>query len=256
MLACFAGLAARRAEEPLLHREVQQLLSRQTADAALLAILTRGDHRGPGTYTEPVKPSVVKHVVMCPQPKGPPIFAVFVRGIDKGEYCEAKGHLITVAADGAILRCWRGDDVVEGTFEDVNDDGIVDRVDTIDCRVAGGLVRELYVLPITEQGLAALRVAVEFRAGDPVPGKETEVAWRVQRAGGGKPARIQIGPRDAETGGLTKVTAEWSWLAKRSAWVGPGGGPGSAFVRLPPEGWEGLEEFAAAQRQGTRQRDH
>jgi hypothetical protein len=240
--------------EPRLHRDVQLLLARETADAALEAILTRGEHRGPGDYLEPVKAHAVRHVVMCPQPKGLPLFAVFVRGLKNNDYREAKGRLILVAADGAIVRCWRGDNVAEGTFEDVNDDGIVDRVDTIDYGVeGGGLVRELYVLPIVADGLAALRVAFDFRP-DRQPGGKDGLAWRVQRAGNGKPARIQLGPRDPATGELISVTAEWSWLASRSAWVGPGGGPGHVFVRLPPDGWAGLEEFAAAQRQAAEQK--
>jgi hypothetical protein len=232
----------------LLHEDVQQLLSRETRDAAMTRILARGEHRGPGTYAEPTQKARVGHVVMCPQPSGPPIFAVFLLGSMHKRENVAGGHLITVAGDGAIVRCWCGNNSLEAdaVFEDVNGDGVVDRIETMNCGVeGGGNVRVLFVLPITEAVMPTLRIAIEWREPSLA---EWQTAWRVVRAGGGEPVRVQIGPRDPKTGEPSKVTAEWRWHAERKAWVGPGGGPGQSFVRMPPEGWPSLEEFAAGQR--------
>lgn len=245
---------------PTIAPDVQRLLWLDSRDAALGRIVERGMHRGSGNYAETDKTLTVRHVVVCPQLVGPPLFALFVeshaleaRGIritrSTEDAASCKGHLIMVAADGAIVRCYLGNNHVEGVFADANGDSVIDRVETmryanIDDQAAP--VSELFVLPITEEVTPSLRIA--FDAGEP----RDRTAWRVVPASANTPPRVEIGPSDPATGGLRSVTATWTWDKKLRAWTGPGGGPGQAFMRIPPVGHQELKEFARlpAQRKG------
>jgi hypothetical protein len=234
--------------------DVQLLLALETRDAAMVRILARGEYRGPGDYKEREQDFEVGHVVMCPQARGLPLFAVFSLDLDvnlvEGPPHVARGGVAIVASDGALVRWWRAHNLAKGVFADVNEDGIVERVETMTCVLGEAkdtTVRELFVLPVTEEMVPSLRVAFDVvhnrnLADEP----EHATAWRVLPAREGQPARVQIGPKDARTGDLSSVAAEWTWKKENSAWVGPGGGPSMAFVRLPPIGVEGLYEFALA----------
>ena len=228
--------------KPYIHSDVQQLLGQESRGAALRRILGRAQYRGPGKYTEENKKCDVRHVVMCPQPKGPPLFAVFVSGFFNRQMHTPKGHLILVASDGVIVRCYQGNNLADGVFADVNGDGIVERIEQMCYGWGEGTkvkVRELFVLPMTEEVVPSLRIAFDV---------DCEITgWRVIPAKGKNPARVQIGPKNTKTGEIEKVTGEWKWNAKLSAWVGPGGGPNQDFIRLPPVGHVGLKEFALVQ---------
>ena len=232
--------------------DVQRLLWLDSRDAALGRILERSVYRGPGTYTETDRTLAVRQVVVCPQLSGAPLFAVFVtshaleaKGIriipSPGEGSPFKGHLILIACDGTIVRCYMGNNIVEGMFADINGDQVIDRVETIryaDIDEKEARVTELCVVPVTEEMTPTLRIA--FDAGDP----QDRSAWRVVPASAGGPLHIELGPKDPATGGLQSVTATWIWDGKLRAWTGPGGGPGQPFMRLPPLGHQELKEFA------------
>lgn len=232
--------------------DVQRLLWLDSRDAALGRILERGIYRGPGEYKESDRTLTVRQVVICPQLSGPPLFAVFVRShaleadglhvIDSNtEASLFKGHLIQIAADGAIVRCYLGNNRVDAAFADINGDQVIDRVETMRCSSIDDQeahVTELFVVPVTEEAAPTLRIA--FDAGEP----RDRSTWRVVPASNTAPARIELGPRDPATGGLKSVTATWSWDRKLRGWTGPGGGPGQSFMRLPPAGHRELKEFA------------
>jgi len=243
MVAALA--AAQQPPEPKLHADVRALLDDDDRDAAMQRILRRGDYRGPGTYEERAASCEVMHVVRCEQKRGGPIVAVFVHAFGKKRPNVSKGHLIKVTADGAILRCWQGYNMVFHEFDDINGDGIVERVEMINYSMAGrSVVRELFVLPVTADVQPALRIAIGLRPKDSKA--DFPLGYRVKKATQKDAARIQIGPVDKKTGGLSRVTAEWRWHAKHEAWVGPAGGPNKEYVVLPPVGHDGLEEFEEA----------
>lgn len=233
-----------------LHPDVEALLARESRQQGMERILARGAYRGEPAYEEGQRPFRVGHVVVCPQQRGLPMFAVFgVRVADPSVH-RARGHLIQVASDGVIVRCWQGNNVVDdaAVFADVNLDGVVERIETMNYRFGerDETVRELFVLPVVEGATPSLRVAIEVSARQPA--REPQMGWRVEPGDAGQPATIRIGRKDVETGGLKDVIAEWRWQADRSTWIGPGGGPDQEFVRLPPDGTEELEAFAAARR--------
>jgi hypothetical protein len=103
-----------------------------------------------------------------------------------------------------------------------------------------------------EEGVRPFRVGhvvvCPQERGMPMMAVFGQMGWRVDPCGDGEPAWIRIGPKDPKTGDLKEVVAEWRWYGDRKSWVGPGGGPDQPFVRLPPVGSAGLEEFLAAQR--------
>jgi len=238
-----------RPARPTLHPDVALLLAPDHRDEALFRLLERGEYRGPGDYTESAQRFEVTHVVPCPQARGLPIFAVFVKGATKSQPNTPTGHLIKVTADGAILRCWLANNVVsEGLCADVNRDGIVERVETMNYGVRDSdmTVRELFVLPMTEEVQPTLRIALGARPrsefGEPWP-----LGHRVIPATDEQQARIQIGPVDPETKELKEVVAEWRWHSKKHVWLGPNGAPDKDFMVLPPVGHDGIDEYAATQ---------
>lgn len=240
-------------KRPTLHPDVALLLAPDHRDEALFRLLERGEHRGPGEYTEHVERHIVNHVVTCPQARGLPVFAVFVKDSDSKPNTPT-GHLIQVTSDGAILRCWRGNNLIsDGLCADINRDGIVERVETMNYGVRENDmdVHELFVLPMTEEVQPTLRIAMGAR-----PQAELFEPWplghRVIPTTDEQQARIQIGPVDPKTGELQKVVAEWRWHSEKHVWLGPNGAPDKDFMVLPPVGREGIHEFAAthARKQG------
>ena len=248
-----AQQAAPAADKPELHPDVAALLDAKQRDAAFQRILARGEHRGPGSYKQTEVDLRVDHVMVCPQKNGLPIYAVFPVEDDAVEENLEKpkgptGHIITVTGDGAILRVWKGNNWVEGQMGDANGDGIVERIETMHHGVglhAETTVRVLFILPITEEVMPSLRVA--FEVGQQPDICPEDMCWRVVPKTAKDPARVQIGTKDLDTGEFGEVTAQWRWLDKQAAWVGPGGGPNRDFLVLPPRGWDGIREFAREQ---------
>lgn len=234
-------------QRQLLDADVQQLLAHESRDAALGRIVARGEYRGPGDYTEKDRALKVGHVVMCPQQRGLPIFAVFCLGAASRSPNRAAGHVILVASDGVMLRCWGNNNVVSHQFEDINEDGVVDRVDVT--RYVMGeaedlLVWELSVTPVDERGIPSLRVALDV--GNRADAPPMRFAWRVIARDERGPPRLQLGSRGVKAGEVSKVWAEWKWDREKKAWLGPVGGLQEAFLRLPPDGFSEISEFATA----------
>lgn len=242
--------------------DVQRLLWMDSRDAALARIVARGAYRGPGTYTEDDKKLTVRNVVVCPQPVGPPLFAVFVtsrnleekgiRIIRSDAYNSRPiGHLIQVAADGTIVRCPGSNNVVDGTFADINSDGVIERVESIsytDIEDTELKVHEVCVQPVVEGAMPSLRVA--YSAGD-----APALTWRAIPTEGKAPSRVQL-VRPPEPGlQRERIVATWTWNKELRQWTGPGGGPGQEFMRLPPDGYAELKEFALQKPSDSRKDD-
>lgn len=172
---------------PPIHADVQLLLQRETRDEAFARIVARGVYRGPGDYVESSELGYeVRHVILCPQAEGAPLFAVFIdeirapdppyvvetgqvkleiplqfRWLGPGPHVP-RGHIAIVASDGALIRLYAGANVVHGKLEDINADGILDYVESTGAAVGDDLfAQQLWVLPITEEMQPSLRVAFD-----------------------------------------------------------------------------------------------
>ncbi len=93
------GLPSLAGEEPptALGPGVAKFLDLDRRDEAFKSVIERQVYRGEGTYTEKnAKP--VRHVVACPQPKGPPLFAVFPKSRERQPEAMHRpaGHFVLV----------------------------------------------------------------------------------------------------------------------------------------------------------------
>ncbi|TET38035.1 MAG: hypothetical protein E3J72_04180 [Planctomycetota bacterium] len=173
----------------------------------------------------------VKHIVRCPQRNGLPIFAVFEEGRHdpKGK---AKGHIELIDHTGETFRYYRGANVIEGAFEDVNNDGIIDNVEVIpsglpDSRVYGDI---LHVLPITRAKKPLLRVAYNNSKDD-----IEEWSWELVETGTPGIFDISVGPVVDEKTAKVKPEAVYRWSVSGRKYEGPKGGIGQPFIRLDGE---------------------
>jgi hypothetical protein len=219
---------------------VTKLLHLDGRDDAFRKVMGRQIYRGEGTYTEDTfqnaPAGIVRHVVACPQPKGPPMFAVFAG--PRGPRHQAVGHIILIDSDGVIVRVYSAANSLDETdhFKDINGDGVVDMVHSwhkLDSQNRTGSV--VHITPVTREQQPVLLVAYNRE-----PVKE-EWGWRLTEEKGGRYA-LELGPKKAGTEDITpKATYRWSDKEKR--YEGPDGGPGEPFMRLKDDGLKSLEQF-------------
>lgn len=222
-VALFASLGS--IEPTSMHEDVQALLDHRRRDAAYERLLERGEWRGPGAYEEGGAESV-RHVVMCPQEEGPPLFAVF---LGEGELHRAVGHFVFVAADGALVRVHDGANELYGVLEDVTADGVLDVVDSHLVSEGEHSYEVLSVVPCTEEQQASLRIALRrptSRRGTP------GAPWGWQLTPTETGVVIELGPLD-DYGWVAEAQALYSWDEEAQLWSGPAGGPEDPYERLP-----------------------
>jgi len=187
---------------------------------------------------------VVRNVVRCSQPEGPPIYAVFKKSaLETEKKNDLTGHLLLFDSKGRIVPVYAaGNSPESGVFRDINRDGMVTMVESWDYGATQGpSVSVLHVVPMTPEQKSVLCVAYNV---DHVGEKWT---WRMADEDSG-PCKIQFGP---EENFEPKVTFTWS--KEQRKFVGPAGGPEQQVYQLETEHkklWEGIEAYSKAHKKG------
>jgi hypothetical protein len=201
---------------------VSQLSDPDRRDDAFRMILSWQKYRSKPSAPERIfKP--LRHVVVCPQKKGPPIIAVFPMSSYE-QRAAPKGHVILIDADGAIIPCYINANSIDdhSEFKDVNGDGVVDEISTINFSSA----QVLHILPVTRDQIPALNIVLKESGFN-----KTEWSWRLAETNEPGVFSIELGPLDADTGQLVPK-ARYQWSKETSAYVGPAGGGNLPFMRL------------------------
>jgi len=217
--------SAQPVDGPNLHVDVQGLLSRSERDGAYARLIEAGVWRGAGEHVEQ-RAQPVRHVVLCPQTDGAPLFAVF---FGEGAPHRAEGRFVFVAADGAMVRVQDGANELYGVLEDANGDGVLDVIDSQLLVEGDGAVEVVSVVPCTEEQRPSLRVALNRRESLRDTPSEPW-GWQLmpsEDAG----VIIELGPLDAD-GWVTSVLASYEWDAQNEQWSGPAGSADGPFERL------------------------
>ncbi|HUX00288.1 MAG: YdjY domain-containing protein [Phycisphaerae bacterium] len=219
---------------------VQELLDPAKRNAALDKLMQLNHYKG-----GPHDTALVNHVVVCPQPKGEPLYAVFKdehyadwSGAGLGK---PRGHVLLFDSDGKYVPFYKNANDPWGVFEDVNGDGIVENVESWYC----GELRSctiLHVIPIVEKPMPLLCVAY-----NPKQRKTETWAWQMADAGKDGALQIQLGPvvkilgdpahsrDDNGTNKQINPVVTYTWDKDKKAYVGPAGGDDQPFKRLDPE---------------------
>lgn len=225
-------------DERHLHPDVERLLIPAERNAAYARLWEAGVWRGPGTYTEREK-NRVRHVVVCPQRSGPPLFAVFLDPPEGRSPWEeerapvARGHYTFVAADGALVRVHSGNNLLEGALVDVDQDGVLDAVSDIHHGVSSGRsCNVLYVVPCTEAQRPSVRIAFQPRGLDNALLDE-RMSWALEIDQRTRAASLRIHGSNPEDAAELHEIARWDWSPELGEWVGPEGAVDGRFQRLP-----------------------
>ena len=168
----------------------------------------------------------LRHVVVCPQKTGPPIYAVFPW--TSYEQREApKGHVILVDADGAIIPYYLNANWIDdqSEFKDVNGDGVIDEVHIIHFHGAD----VLHVLPMTRDQCPILNIVLKLKKKR--GSRETEWSWRLVGTATPNVFSIEIGPLNAKSEEIIP-RARYEWSKEKKEYVGPPGGGEFPFMRL------------------------
>jgi hypothetical protein len=191
------------------------------------------------------KPIRVNQVVVCPQPKGEPLVAVFkdegYAGWSGAGPGKAAGHVLLFDSEGKYVPYYHNANAPFGVFADVNGDGLVESVQSgfVGLQPAATL---LYVIPIVEKPMPLLCVAY-----NPEHRETATWAWQVADARKDGVLQIQLGPvvkilgdpaHSLEDNGTNKEinpTVTFTWDKAKKAYVGPAGGDDQPFKRLDPE---------------------
>jgi hypothetical protein len=136
---------------------VKKLLDPAKRNAALDKLMQLNHYDGGPTDT-----ALVNHVVVYPQPKGEPLYAVFkdenysVRsGAGLGK---PLGHVLLFDSDGKYVPFYQNANSISGVFADVNGDGIVENVEAIFCGLRPAAT-VICVIPIVEKPVPLLCLA-------------------------------------------------------------------------------------------------
>jgi ankyrin repeat protein len=202
---------------------VKRLSDPTQRDEAFRTVLSWQKYRSqPSAPERFFKP--LRHVVVCPQAVGPPIYAVFPWTTYE-QRPAPKGHVILIDADGAMIPHYINansiNDVSE--FRDINGDRIIDEISAI----GTGKAYVLHVLPVTREQKPALNILLRKKGFN-----ETEWSWRLAPTAQSDVFAIELGLNDPKTSQLhPRVTYEWSETTHD--YVGPTGGDGLPFKRMP-----------------------
>jgi hypothetical protein len=194
---------------------VQDLLRPDRRDKAYSELLRQGRYATKPRYME-LHAKAIAEVVLCPQATNLPMVAVFDR--EKGS--ARSGHLVLFTADGIIVPVYYGANSVEGSFEDINGDGIIDWVDSFLVRLGDRSFAMLHVTPITPAQRPALQVLYD----------DNKLVWRCAPVDSGPTRKVQL--RQKQT---FELAAEYLWSPTSRRWAGPDGGGELGFVRVHDE---------------------
>lgn len=199
---------------------VRGLFDPKTRDATFTRI-AEADSREPGAPEGKTEAKPVKDVVVCPEPDGPPMIAVFLKSsYDKANAPSRSGHFVLLNGEGKFLPVFQNANSLDArdVFEDINGDGVIDCVMTFNSMFEGGFLKRLTVLPMVREQVPSLTVLF----------KSSGFTWRLKKTDGA-PGEIEIG-RTKGKSFTPVVTYKWSKAAAR--WEGPDGGDGAAFARV------------------------
>jgi ankyrin repeat protein len=203
-------------------------------DTAFRTILSWQKYRFKDTGVERIfKP--LRHVVVCPQKEGPPIYAVFP-WVSYEQRAQAKGYTIFIDGDGAITGMNSLNDHSE--FRDINGDGVFDTIDTLSTTDG---INVLQVFPVTRVQSPSLNILIREKDTD-----ETEWSWRLSKTESPDIWAIEVGPIDPTTKELSPK-ALYKWSKEAQQYVGPQGGDNLSFKRISTEKDWGSEEYDSFQ---------
>ncbi len=201
---------------------VSKLSDPAQRDEAFRAILAWQKYRSKPSAPERIfKP--LRHVVVCPQKEGPPVYAVFPM-TSYEQRAEPKGHIILIDADGAIIPSYCNANSIDdhSEFKDVNGDGVVDEVGTINF----GGAQVLHILPVTRDQRPSLNIVLKESGFN-----QTEWSWKLAATHEPDVFAIELGSLDAETGKFSPKES-FNWSKEKSDFIGPDGGGKLPFMRL------------------------
>jgi hypothetical protein len=229
---------------------IKNLLDPVMRNAALDKLMQLNHYKGGPTGTV-----IVNHVVVCPQPQGEPLYAVFKdehyavwSGAGPGK---PLGHVLLFDSDGKYVPFYLNANAPWGVFADVNGDGIVENVRAISYGGLRSAATVLLVIPIMEKPVPLLCLAY-----NPKHRKTGTWAWQVADARKDGVLQIQLGPvvsilgdpaHSREDNGTNKQinpVVTYTWDKDKKAYVGPAGGDDQPFKRIAPE--KPLEEQIAS----------
>jgi ankyrin repeat protein len=212
-------------------------------DTAFRTVLSWQKYRSKDAGVERIfKP--LRHVVVCPQKEGPPIYAVFPWSPYEQRAIEKNG-VIFIDGDGAITGMSYLDDHSE--FRDINGDGVFDTIATLN--TSDGIA-VLQVYPVTRVQAPSLNILIREKDTD-----ETEWSWRLNKTESPDIWAIEVGPIDPATKELTPK-AVYKWSKESQQYVGPQGGDDLSFKRISTEkDWmsEEFDSFQAKKREKAAQ---
>ena len=228
---------------------VQKLLQPTQRDEALFELLRGNQYRPSMPLTK--DNCRVNEVVICPQQNGPPLYAVFkAERYEKhigGGSGKRLGHVILFDHKGDIIPIYRNANSIEGSFKDVNQDGVVEAVEswTVGLGKRKGdrclppyRAEILHVIPMTRKQEPILRVA--YNKNDP----DDKWGWQLVETKVAGEFDIVLGPDDDKTGKVERaVVYRWSVIEKK--YTGPPGGYDQPYMRFTAPGYEQATKFAA-----------
>jgi hypothetical protein len=210
---------------------VAQLTDFTRRDEAFREILSRQLYRSRPRYVERIfKP--LRHVVVCPQANGPPLYAVFPV-CSYEQRAEPLGYVILIDADGAIIPWYINANSLDepSEFRDINGDTIVDAVD----EVRTGKARILHVLPVTREQRPTLMILLRRATSD-----EHAWSWRLAETAAPGVCAIELGPGDPKRD-YFEARATYQWSPAEGGYVGPPGGDNLPFKRMKGSTWPSAE---------------
>ncbi len=203
--------------EAIWHPDVLALFSMQTRDKALQKILKRGYYPKKPGYKEK-RAGRIKEVVLCPQPNRTSLVVVFARSVwDFEDVSSRSRHFITIRSDGMIIPFFNNANWLGGQLCDLNGDGVIDYIDTIEMIYKAGEATGLHVVPILENMSPSLHILW----------RPKQFKWRLFQPEKEKIPTIQIGTKKDDV--FTPV-AEYKWSFSEKRWNGPKGSPEQGFL--------------------------
>ncbi len=205
---------------------VQPHGSKALRDDAFRTILSWQKYRSKPDAPERIfKP--LRHVVVCPQKEGPPIYAVFPM-TSYEQRAEPKGYIILIDADGAIIPYYCNANSIDdhSEFKDINNDGVVEEVSTISFGTKAGSAKVLHILPVTRDQRPILNIVFKEGGAD-----KEEWSWKLAETKEPGVFSIELGHLNSETGQISPKES-FHWSKEKSDYFGPEGGGKLLFMRL------------------------
>ncbi|MBN2714672.1 MAG: hypothetical protein JXX14_02385 [Deltaproteobacteria bacterium] len=226
-------IALRMAQSAAIPNDlVRQLLSLENRLDAFVELANRAGESFKFRDDLPYDP--IANVIVCPQPEGPPLFAVFHRKpLPNGSFYSTGFSLID--SNGEFHKIYENANVAGGIFQDVNDDTVVDKVDDTKVRKNNDWYRQLTIVPMTKAPQQPALIIIM----NPV-----DWTWRSEATDNPNIMKIHVGPKPKgpkpKEGEMMTPSATWVWDATQKSYIGPDGGIGHQFMRISARDYAAL----------------